>query len=337
MRTACPTLDDVCGWNELARGIVANTRTNPPMASRVYAYLSVAIDEVLTEAPSDLGTVSTSILAALLPGIEPHRPCERSARAIVRRLIERMKSDRADAVWQGTIPQGPGSWSGTNPLLPLWGEVEPWCLDRGSQFRAPLHAPFGSPAFDEALAEVRRISDARTPEQLRIARFWADGSGTSTPAGHWNAIACDILKRTTRDARRAAHVLRCLNIAMADAAICCWDNKYAHWLLRPSQANHAITTPVGLPNFPSFTSGHATFSGAAARVLGALIPAAATEVEAMAQEAALSRLYGGIHYRFDNETGLEGGRLVADVALACCERSCMSCGSCDCCSCGGSC
>ena len=105
---------------------------------------------------------------------------------------------------------------------------------------------------------------------------------------------------------------------MADAAICCWDNKYAYWLLRPSQADPAITTPVGLPNFPAYTSGHATFSGAAAQVLGTLIPSCAPEVDAMAEEAAWSRVLGGIHYRFDSDMGLKGGRLIGNIALECC-------------------
>jgi hypothetical protein len=86
-------------------------------------------------------------------------------------------------------------------------------------------------------------------------------------------------------------------------------------MIRPSQADPAITTPVGLPNFPSYVSGHATFSGAAAEVLGQLFPAERQQLRAMAEEAAMSRLYGGIHYRFDNERGLELGRKIAAFAL----------------------
>ena len=316
-----PSVSDLCAWNDTARKLVAETKTTPPMAARAYALLSLAHLAAVERSPRELDAISDRVLSFLFPAAfestqaASELSCEASA--IVTSVIEHARTDGSDRVWNGTVPVGPGSWVGTMPLLPLWGEVKPRCLASGEQFRADPPPAFGSPCFERALAEVRRISDRRTEAQLEIARFWADGPGTATPPGHWNQIACEILERTTPDVRRAARVLATLNVALMDASICCWDTKYFYWLLRPSQADPAITTPVGLPNFPSYTSGHATFSGAAARVLGALIPSVSFEVEAMAEEAALSRLYGGIHFRFDNEAGLEGGRKVADVALDC--------------------
>ena len=104
-------------------------------------------------------------------------------------------------------------------------------------------------------------------------------------------------------------------MAEMDAGICCWDAKYAYWLLRPWMADPAITTPVGKPNFPSYTSGHSTFSGAAAALLAHVFPDRAAELEAMAEEASISRVYGGIHYRFDSERGLEAGRAIGALAI----------------------
>jgi membrane-associated phospholipid phosphatase len=229
-------------------------------------------------------------------------------------------TDGADAVWTPDIPAGPGKWvlnpAAGMPLLPLWGSVRPWLLDRGSQFRPPPPPAFASPAYVNALAEVRRISDTRTPEQLRITQYWADGAGTATPPGHWNAIAADLAERYHLDEERATQMFALLNMALMDAGIACWDAKYTYWLIRPSQADPLITTPVGLPNFPSYVSGHATFSGAAATLLGAVFPSARRELQAMADEAAMSRLYGGIHYRFDNDQGLEVGRKIGSLAVA---------------------
>ncbi|HKO19965.1 MAG TPA: vanadium-dependent haloperoxidase [Acidobacteriaceae bacterium] len=161
-------------------------------------------------------------------------------------------------------------------LRPLWGEVCPWLMQSGDQFRPAPPPAFGSPEFDAAVAEVRAISDHRTPEQLRIALFWADGAGTFTPPGHWNAIAADLVARHHLDERRAALTFTLLNTAVMDAGIACWDAKYHYWLIRPPEVDPAITTPVGLPNFPSYTSGHATFSGAASEVLGSLSPPSET-------------------------------------------------------------
>jgi membrane-associated phospholipid phosphatase len=188
-------------------------------------------------------------------------------------------------------------------------------MTSGRQFRAPPPPAFGSPEFLAAVAEVRRFSEERTPKQLAIAEFWADGAGTSTPAGHWNEIAASLLEENGASAERAAHVLAMLNAALMDAGIACWDSKYEYWLIRPSQVDPAISTPVGLPNFPAYVSGHSTFSGAAAEVLAAAFPSERRVLRAMAEEAAISRLYGGIHYRFDSDAGLDMGRRIGQLVL----------------------
>jgi membrane-associated phospholipid phosphatase len=183
------------------------------------------------------------------------------------------------------------------------------------QFRPGPPPPIGSPEFEAALKEVRYFSDYRTPEQLRIAEFWADGAGTVTPPGHWNQIASDLILQYGLNDLRAARALALTNMAVMDAGISCWDAKYHYWFLRPTQADPAIQLAVALPNFPSYTSGHASFSGAAAEVLGYLFPANKTSLRLMADEAALSRVYGGIHYRFDGEQGLIAGRAIGALAI----------------------
>jgi membrane-associated phospholipid phosphatase len=222
--------------------------------------------------------------------------------------------------WSGTVPTGPGYWfssqnPATAPLRPTWGSVATWVMQSGDQFRPPPPPAFGSTEFDAALAEVRRISDSRSAEQTRIAAFWADGAGTQTPPGHWNAIAASLIARDNLNEEEATRILTVLNAALIDAGIACWDAKYHYWVIRPSQADPAITTSVPLPNFPSYVSGHSSFSAAAALVLGAAFPKDSASLDAMAHEAALSRLYGGIHYRFDNERGLALGEAIGKLAL----------------------
>ena len=317
----CPcgsNLDVVIQWNERARELVAAAKTNPPMASRVYAYLSVGQREAMRRCSTDLDAISAALLSFFYPDVElgPSDVLSCDARSIVERLLVRARADGFDAVGSGEIPVGPGFWTGTNPLLPLWGWVRTWILRDVRSLRAPAPPPFGSAIFLAALQEVRQISVARTAEQLRIAKFWADGAGTATPPGHWNQIACDLLRTNDIDATEATQILAWMNAAMMDAGICCWGDKYVYWLLRPSQADPAITTPVGLPNFPSYTSGHASFSGAASEILALFLPCEGKSVRAMAEEAALSRLYGGIHYRFDSDRGLDVGRAIVEIAKA---------------------
>ena len=100
-----------------------------------------------------------------------------------------------------------------------------------------------------------------------------------------------------------------------DACIICWDTKSFYYNPRPSQLNPAIKTLTGIPNFPSYISGHSTFSRAAAVVLGHIIPERANAYNDMANQASMSRLYGGIHFRSDCETGLKVGKNVGAFAV----------------------
>lgn len=240
---------------------------------------------------------------------------------IAKAIIARASSDNSDAQFTGTIPTGAGIWFSSAvpaaaPLLPLWGQVKGWFITSGDQFRPTPPPAFGSQEFNAALSEVRAIADTRTAEQQRIAEFWADGAGTPTPPGHWNEIASSSIVSTRMNELRAARTFALLNMAMMDAGIACWDAKYTYWLLRPSQADPGIKLAVPLPNFPAYTSGHSTFSGAAAGVLGYIFPKQSAYFAGLAAEASLSRVYGGIHYRFDSEVGLVTGRSVADLAVA---------------------
>lgn len=161
---------------------------------------------------------------------------------------------------------------------------------------------------------MRRISDTRTARQDSIARFWAMASGTLI-AGFWNTTASEIIHRKRLGERDGAHTLALMNTAAMDALIACADGKFTYWLLRPSQADPAITMPIGLPNFPAYPSNHACFSGAAAYTLGALFPHERQRLRGMAYHAGISRVFGGIHYRFDSDVGLEIARKVTRLAL----------------------
>ena len=124
----------------------------------------------------------------------------------------------------------------------------------------------------------------------------------------------DFVKQNFSEVRWARN-MALLNMSLMDAAIVCWDTKYYYFNPRPTQLNPEIKTLTGIPNFPSYISGHSTFSGAAATILGHIIPARADDYNAMAQEASLSRLYGGIHYRSDCQIGLNVGKSVGDKAI----------------------
>jgi hypothetical protein len=203
------------------------------------------------------------------------------------------------------------------PMLPLFGNVKTFLFDSATliAIRPPAPPSTHSEQFKKELDEVLYYSKNYDRERMRIVSFWADGVNTYTPPGHWNAIAAEAFVQEQLSEVRWARNMALLNMAMMDAAIACWDTKYLYFNPRPSQVNPAIKTLTGLPNFPSYTSGHSTFSGAAATVLGHLLPAKAGAFEKMASEASLSRLYGAIHFRSDCEQGLKCGQRVGSFAV----------------------
>jgi len=338
-------------WNRLLRDYISGLTVKPNQQAtlRDFTYLSLAEydAEVAAEGAQERGVhpspqaavagAAAVVLSYVLPAgaaqfeaavqaqaVGPQWPGARHddfaagealGRAIGEAVVASAKTDRFADVWTGTVPTGPGLWIGTNPLLPLLGQMRPFFLTSGDQFRPPPPPAFGSPEFLAALAEVRQLSDTRTPEQLAIATYWAATTG-SLAAGFWNEQASDLAVQYHLDERRAAHVLALSNMAAMDANIACHDAKYTYWLIRPWQADSAITTPIGRPNHPSYPSNHACVSGTFANTLGATFPAERDRLAAMADEAGESRLYAGIHYRFDKDAGLLIAREVADLALA---------------------
>jgi len=236
--------------------------------------------------------------------------------------VERARTDGGSAVWQGTAPEGPGYWvpalasRNDQPIEPLAGTWRPWLLESGSELRPGPPPAYLSEAWQAEADEVVRVNEQLTDEQVRIARFWADGAGTDTPPGHWMRIAIELTVRDELPLASTARVLTHLAIAQADAFIACWDAKFTYWSGRPTALIPGFASTVITPNFPSYTSGHATLSGASAEVLAAFFPSDREVLMAQGDEATTSRLYGGIHWRSDNEVGFALGQEIGKRAIA---------------------
>src|SRR5450631_502011 len=203
------------------------------------------------------------------------------------------------------------------PMLPLFYKVKGFLLDSATvvSLRPDPPPAVGSDQMNKDVAEVSGYIDHPTRDNIHIVQYWADGVGTYTPPGHWNAIAAEDFAKQNYSEVRWARNMALLDMTMMDAAIVCWDIKYHFFNPRPTQLDPSIKTLTGIPNFPAYVSGHSTFSGAAATILGYLVPENAAKYSAMAQEAGLSRLVGGIHYRIDCETGLAVGNKVGNFAV----------------------
>jgi membrane-associated phospholipid phosphatase len=244
-------------------------------------------------------------------------------RTVGERAVARGKADGSDASWDGSGRlTGDGFWEPTppgfvqQPAEPLAGTWRTWILASGDQYRPPASPAYGSPAWEAELAGVQEAVTRRTPEQEAAVQFWAGGPGTVTPAGLWIEIARDLIVRDGLDAPHAARVLALVSVAMADGFICCWDAKYSYWTERPITADPSLNVLIPTPPFPSYTSGHATISTAAATVLGHLFPADEDALLERADEANRSRLWAGIHFPIDTEMGALGGGMIGRLVVA---------------------
>lgn len=203
------------------------------------------------------------------------------------------------------------------PMLPLFYKVKTFLFDSATvvSLRPGPPPAVGSDEMNKETAEVINYVKNPNRDNLGIIQFWADGVGTYTPPGHWNAIFAEDLVKKNYSEVRWARDMALLNLTMMDAAVVCWDIKYHYFNPRPTQIDPSIKTFTGIPNFPSYVSGHSVFSGAAAAILGYLLPENAVKYSSMANEAAMSRLMGGIHYRVDCETGMTVGANVGNYAI----------------------
>lgn len=242
----------------------------------------------------------------------------------------------------------PGAWEPTpplfnpNPLQPCWGLMRPMVLTSGGECHPPDHPLFSTDPDSEfygAALEVYNVRLNLTEEQETIANYWADNAGaTGTPSGHWIAIVSQLARNENLSLATAAEAYVRVGIAVHDAFIQCWNTKYVYNLQRPvTYINDNIDGNwlpyLVTPAFPSYTSGHSTQSGAAAQVLTDMFgsktftdttnvdhglvppqePRAFDSFDQAASEAAVSRLYGGIHFRFDNENGFASGQCVGQA------------------------
>jgi PAP2 superfamily len=330
----------VSKWIEVELAEIASHRTNPPRAARSLALVSVAMLDA-TGTPKGhqdaaVAGAASTVLSYVFPDradyldslARDERPLKalELGRRIGERVVANARTDGSDAVFTGTVPSGPGLWVPTPPgllppLEPLAGTWRTWNLQSGSQFRPGLPPAFGTEASAAETQEVYDVWLSLTDEQKGIADFWADGAGTVTPPGHWNQIALELIGAQRASDREAARVLAALNTAQADAFIACWDAKFTFWSERPVTAIRreidASWSPyIVTPPFPAYPSGHSTTSGAASEVLARFFPQATQQLRAWAHEAAVSRLYGGIHFRSDNEAGLALGTKVSKAAIA---------------------
>lgn len=342
-------------------------RTSKPYAVDVVALPNTSREAAVAAAahrvlevlfPSQETTIDAALVTSLATITDG--AAETNGVALGERVADQMLALRANDGSNATVTYthgtDPGDWQRTPPalaapLLPHWGDVKTFGIKSAAQF--PLSGPpaLTSTTYAAALNEVKDLgsltSTSRTVDQTNIAKFWANGGGTATPPGHLNMMAQTVTMAQNKSLAENAKLFAMLNVALADAAIACWNAKYDFDFWRPITAireagtdGNAATTAdpaweplLATPPFPTYTSGHSSFSGAAAEVLKSFFgtdnisftldsedPTVAdrsfTSFSQAADESAVSRLYGGIHFNFDNNDGLAAGRSIGQYVAS---------------------
>ncbi len=238
--------------------------------------------------------------------------------------------------------------NGGAPVLPGWGDVTPFGMASNAAMAPPAPPVVGSAEWIASYNEVKSIGcmGCGTPEQLETAVFWADdGGGTRTPPGQWLQIATNIADDRNLDVFEAARLSAMVGTSLADASFAAWNVKYDQWpIWRPVTAIRNCTmavcgvdgdptwTPmIPTPNFPAYVSGHSTMGGAGERAIAGFFGTDAvsfcldadpqvaslptrcyTSLAAAEDENGISRIYGGVHWSYDNMYGKMTGRKVGD-------------------------
>ena len=223
---------------------------------------------------------------------------------------------------------------------PYWMEVRPFALSKWNECAIAEPPKYGRDSLAALFADARAVFEVKrtlTPEQREIAFYWADNAGESgTPVGHWISIASQMISQRQLPAADAARILVQTAVAQADAFIASWGYKYQYNLLRPrTYIREGIDSTweplIPTPPFPEYPSGHSTQSAAAAEVLTAAIGAVpfddSTSItighkvrrfesfRAAAEEAGMSRIYGGIHFPSGNVSGRNLGACIGSKVV----------------------
>jgi hypothetical protein len=320
-------------------------------ASREAAVAQAARDVLVGLFPAQAATFDAK-LADHLGGIAPGQS-RNDGVSLGTTVATNFLSHRANDGSASPTPWTPGnqatSWKPTGaqsvPQFNQFCFVQPWTMSSSSQFRQAAPPQPGSAEYIAAYNEVKlkgqNTSLDRTPEETEIAKFWAAGSGTVTPPGLWNNIAQNVATAHGATFDDNLRTFALLNLATADAAVSAWDMKFVYDYYRPVTAirltDDATWTPlITTPQFQAYSSGHSTFSAASAAVLAGIygdstafsltvtdpslglnnVTRSFNGFSQAADEAGMSRIYGGIHWQFDNAAGLTSGRLVGEQVFA---------------------
>jgi membrane-associated phospholipid phosphatase len=301
-----------------AEAAEATAGPHPPVSAAIGAASAVVLSAFFPSSSTDIeAALDAQEAAAPWPGAkhQDFAAGEAIGRQVGAQVLLFAATDMVGVANPLPAPVGPGYWI---PVLPIRiGNLgaRPFFLASGDEFRSPPPPAFGSPEYQAALAQVQNIVATRNPEQIANSLYW-NANQSPRVNSIMNDLARDLIRTYRRSDADAARVLFLANGAAFDAIVGCFDAKYTYWLIRPIQADPTLTPLFPTPAHPSYPSAHSCISGSMTAVLAREFPSERSRLEALADEAGMSRVIAGIHYLFDCEAGVALGRAVAAKAAA---------------------
>jgi hypothetical protein len=313
----------------------ASTARQYPSAEMTIAAASAEVLKYMFPAAMDEieNKLETARQAAYLSGKHTDndvKTAEKLGFAIAQKAIQRAEKDGMDNA-QGTATQwtqiysrrtekGEIAWlSKQKParptIEPFFGKVRGWWVKDAAKMRPAAPPAPNSDEMKKEIEIVKKYCRGQDKKRMDVITWWSDAEFSPTPVGHWNTIACEIFTKNKSNDADIVRTLALLNRGLMDAAIVCWDAKTFYCFPRPSQLDPSVNTRLPLPNFPSYPSGHSVFSSTAATILGNIFPSEAENLNKMAEEASISRLYAGLHFQMDCDAGTALGKKIGLLSI----------------------
>lgn len=324
-------LADVYQWDQKYFRLIADQKLNDVEASRIYAYLAVAEADFIAltsnakgKPVGSINTIAQGVACEFFPNDCASMAIDEVPDALSKRATElvlaQIKARRAEDAQMTkplTLKSDPALWQGPDPKVGIDAATrKPWHLASSDQYRVAPPPDAGSAEYTAMLAEVKQALGNITEPQRQAVVFWAGGPGTKTPPGIWLNLADQYMQDKGSGLDTVMATRSKLTTAMADSVIAVFDSKYHYQRKRPVMLDKSIVTVMPTPNHPSYPAGHATISASAYIVLSHYFPENKETWKQKADEASVSRTWGGIHFSIDNQAGFELGEKIGKQALA---------------------
>ncbi len=327
------TLNDILKADDIAYRLIEKNTQNPTFTedtSKVYAYLAMAERDFAAISYSVSGTLSGNIdslarqvlclffvqdCASIVVQSDADEYSKEIEKLVVSKVKARIAEDKL-GLKNYELKTGKEYWDGPQPSTGrASGSSKGWFIERGDQFRSLPPPAFDSAEFKEQLVITKdRLKNATSEEKLATV-FWAGAPGTKTPPGQILKLGTDYMVEKNIPLPKIIIVRSVLAGAVADANTAVFDGKYTYQVRRPFMMDHSISTIMPTPNHPSYPAGHSTLSTAGATVLVHFFPEDTAMWKAKAEEAGMSRIWGGIHYMMDHEAGKLLGEQIGVEAI----------------------